>query len=114
MLRCRGALLSLLPSTWEQGSRDRLPFDIVLAVNKLDALPRTVSHGYVENFVRRRMRDAGLPSPTQVHLVSCKRNLGVSKLLRSLADLVCPSPPSAQAGKQPGSPDREWHRGCPF
>lgn len=87
-LLCRQALFSLLPATWEQGSRDRLPFDVVLAVNKLDVLPRTVSHGYVENFARRRFKEAGLPSPSQVHLVSCKRNLGVQKLLRSLADLV--------------------------
>eukprot|EP00892_Ulva_mutabilis_P011265 jgi/Ulvmu1/8510/UM044_0044.1 len=84
----RQALFSLLPETWQQGSRDRLPFELVLAVNKMDVLPRSASHAAVENFARRRMREAGLPSPTQVHLVSCKRNVGVNKLLRDIVDRV--------------------------
>jgi hypothetical protein len=52
LICCRQALQSMLPPTWQPGSADYLSFDIVLVVNKLDALPRSVSHGYVENWVR--------------------------------------------------------------
>jgi hypothetical protein len=87
-VRCRSALLSMLPRTWHPGSEDRLPFDVVLVVNKMDVLPRTVSHGQVEQWVRARCRDAGLPKPKQVHLVSSVKQIGMQRLLRSLIELV--------------------------
>lgn len=45
----------MLPPTWYPGSKDRLPFDLVLVVNKLDSLPKSVSHGYLESWVRSCM-----------------------------------------------------------
>lgn len=84
----RESLLSLLPRTWVPGSLDQLPFDIVIVANKMDSLPKSVSHGYVENWVRARMKDAGLPKPAQVHLVSCVKEIGVKNLLQSLVELV--------------------------
>lgn len=38
--------------------------------------------------VRARMKDAGLPKPAQVHLVSCVKEIGVKNLLQSLVELV--------------------------
>jgi hypothetical protein len=87
----REAVLALLPRTWQQGTRDRLPFDLVLAVNKMDSLPRSTSHSRIENAVRSRVKQAGLPSPSQVHLVSSVRNMGVRKLLKDIVDKVCDS-----------------------
>lgn len=38
--------------------------------------------------VRGRVKDANLPKPTQVHLVSCMKEIGVKNLLQSLVQLV--------------------------
>lgn len=65
-----------------------MPFELVLAVNKMDTVPRSIGHGALESTVRRRMRQGGLPSPRQVHLVSCMRSIGVTRLLDSMIDLV--------------------------
>ena len=85
---CRAAVKALLPPTWEPGTRDRLPFELILAVNKMDSLPRVAAYRRVEDALRRRMHQAGLPPPAQVHLVSCVRKIGVRRLLRDLVDLV--------------------------
>jgi hypothetical protein len=85
---CRHAIRSLLSSKWQPG--DVLPFELVLAVNKMDALPRVVSYSRIEKLLRKRMQQARMPTPRQVHLVSCVRNIGVGKLLDDLVDLVCP------------------------
>jgi hypothetical protein len=42
--------------------------------------------------VRARMSDANLPRPTQVHLVSSIKGMGIKRLLVSLIDLVRLSP----------------------
>lgn len=81
---CREALQALMP----EGALDTLPFALVLAVNKMDALPRYVSHKRVEDWVRRRAKQGGLPRPDAVHLVSSVRNMGIQKLSRELAELV--------------------------
>jgi hypothetical protein len=87
---CRHAIRSLLSSHWEPG--DMLPFELVVALNKMDTLPRVVTYSRVEKLIRTRMRQAQLPSPKQVHVVSCMRNIGVEKLLEDLVELVCPLP----------------------
>jgi hypothetical protein len=49
-----------------------------------------VSVGHISGVaqVRSRLNDANLPKPTQVHLVSCMKEIGVKKLLQSLVELV--------------------------
>ena len=47
VVACRAAVQALLPETWQQHSEDRLPFELVLAVNKIDALPRSAKYTQV-------------------------------------------------------------------
>ena len=57
------------------------------------ALSRVATSGsaYGDVQVRGRVKDANLPKPTQVHLVSCMKEIGVKKLLQSLVELVRPT-----------------------
>ena len=79
----------MLPPTWYPGSKDRLPFDLVLIVNKLDSLPKTVSHGYIESWVSPRLLVCAAYLRMQtVHVVSASPvdwliDAGVARILSS-------------------------------
>ena len=88
MRLCRAAVKALLPKDWDRESRDRLPFELILAVNKIDALPRSASYANIENALRRRVRQAGLPTPSQVHLISSVKYVGIPKLATQLIERV--------------------------
>ena len=60
------------------------PPALILAVNKADLLPKAATPGRLEQWVRRRVRDAGLPKPAAVALVSAHKGAGVRPLLAAL------------------------------
>lgn len=65
-----------------------LPFELLLAVNKMDTLPRVASHKRVEACVRKRYKQAGLPALAAVHLVSSTRRIGIPRLLNEVVERV--------------------------
>lgn len=69
----RLALQTLLP----RGTGDQLPqdfgFKLMIAVNKFDTLPVQATPTRVEQWVRIRLRQAGLPRPDKVSSVARKR-----------------------------------------
>uniref|UniRef100_A0A383WDX7 Uncharacterized protein n=1 Tax=Tetradesmus obliquus TaxID=3088 RepID=A0A383WDX7_TETOB len=65
---------------------DALPFQLAVAVNKFDLLPSQATPKRVEQWVRARLRQAGLPRPSRVFMVSALNGLGVKDMVRSLKD----------------------------
>eukprot|EP00887_Chlorella_sp_A99_P007378 scaffold2.g7378.t1 len=63
-------------------------FRLVVAVNKADLLPSQVTEARLEQWVRRRMAQGGLPRPSAVHIVSSTRRRGVRELLADLQAAV--------------------------
>ncbi|KAK9844801.1 hypothetical protein WJX74_007024 [Apatococcus lobatus] len=61
-----------------------LGHQLVVAVNKIDLLPTQISVKRLEDWVRLRLRQAGIPRPTSIHLVSSSKSAGVRDLVRSL------------------------------
>ncbi|KAF6251140.1 hypothetical protein COO60DRAFT_669368 [Scenedesmus sp. NREL 46B-D3] len=66
--------------------QDALPFQLAVAVNKFDLLPSQATPKRVEQWVRSRLRQAGLPRPSRVFMVSALNGLGVKELVRTLKD----------------------------
>jgi len=60
------------------------PPTLILAVNKADLLPKAATPARLEQWIRRRVRDAGLPRPAAVALVSAHKGAGVRPLLAAL------------------------------
>mmetsp|Transcript_1792 Transcript_1792/g.5215 ORF Transcript_1792/g.5215 Transcript_1792/m.5215 type:complete len:701 (+) Transcript_1792:224-2326(+) len=59
-------------------------FRLVVVANKADLLPRQMSRPRIEQWVRKRCRQGGLPRLSAVHLVSSVRGTGVPELLVDL------------------------------
>lgn len=91
----RQAMRSLLAAAAGDGGAALAPgqlprdFRLVLAVNKSDLLPKQVTETRLEQWVRRRMAQGGLPRPSAVHVVSStQRRRGVRELLADLQAAV--------------------------
>ena len=56
----------------------------LVAANKADLLPRQATRVRLENWVRKRMAQGGLPKPQCVHIVSSQTGAGVGALLVDL------------------------------
>jgi hypothetical protein len=63
---------------------DALPFQFMVAVNKFDLLPRQATARRVEQWVRSRLRQAGLPKPDRVFMLSSVTGYGVKEMLDRL------------------------------
>lgn len=63
-------------------------FRLLIAVNKSDLLPTQVSPRRLENWVRKRMTQGGLPRPSAVHVVSSTQKWGIRSLLADLQSAV--------------------------
>jgi len=59
-------------------------FTLVVAANKADLLPRQATKIRLENWVRKRMAQGGLPKPASVHIVSSQTGSGIGALLVDL------------------------------
>eukprot|EP00873_Tetraselmis_striata_P015974 jgi/Tetstr1/436238/TSEL_025082.t1 len=85
----RAALKALLPRDHETGGlRTPSDVDLVIAVNKVDLLPAEATATRLDQWVRRHCKQAGIPKPRAVHLVSSTQSKGVSGLLKDLGELV--------------------------
>lgn len=80
----RLALRSLLPPGAGDALPDELGFKLMVAVNKFDTLPAQATAARVEQWVRIRLKQAGLPRPDKVR--------GSATGLRSIP--LCPAPSS--------------------
>lgn len=89
-MSCRAAIRALLPSGKWTTEEERLPFELHIAVNKIDVIPRTIRYQRVEAMIRQRVLQAGLPLPRGIHLVSSIKNIGVSELSNELVKRVRP------------------------
>jgi GTP-binding protein EngB required for normal cell division len=79
----------LLPADWQSYDAP-LPFELILAVNKMDTLPRVAGHKRIEACIRKRHKQAGMPALAAVHLVSSTRKIGIPRLLEDLVERVRP------------------------
>ncbi|KAK9814077.1 hypothetical protein WJX72_000361 [[Myrmecia] bisecta] len=82
----RSALRSLLPATHLEDGGVSVPagYRLVLAVNKADLLPPQVTTARLQQWVRKRAKQGGLPRPSSVHLVSSLKSTGIKDLIRDL------------------------------
>ena len=80
----RLALKSLLPPDFDLATSDpaSLGFKLMVAVNKFDLLPSQATATRVEQWVRLRLKQAGLPKPEKVFMVGGAGRQGG-------ADVVC-------------------------
>ncbi|KXZ56942.1 hypothetical protein GPECTOR_1g85 [Gonium pectorale] len=80
----RQALKSLFPP----GVGDEPPaepkFTLMVAVNKFDLLPSEATTTRVQQWVRLRLKQAGLPSPDKVFMVSATKGLGVREMVQDI------------------------------
>ncbi|KAL3133955.1 hypothetical protein ABBQ32_008402 [Trebouxia sp. C0010 RCD-2024] len=86
----RAALQELLPGL-EQGqerSQAALGYRLVIAASKVDLLPAQATAARLQAWIRRRCKQAGLPSPADVHLISSVKGTGVKNLLTSIQEMV--------------------------
>ena len=56
----------------------------MIAVNKFDLVPRQATARRVEQWVRSRLRQAGLPKPDRVFMLSSVTGYGVKDMLERL------------------------------
>jgi ribosome biogenesis GTPase A len=63
-------------------------FRLIIAVNKSDLLPNQVTPKRLENWVRKRVAQGGLPRPSAVHIISSSQKWGVRELLSDLQRAV--------------------------
>ena len=59
-------------------------FSVVVAANKSDLLPKEATASRLEQWVRRRISQGGLPRPSSVHIVSSYTRFGVNELVIDL------------------------------
>ncbi|GMH38392.1 hypothetical protein BSKO_06276 [Bryopsis sp. KO-2023] len=81
----RAALQELIP---EGPSVPGMGCKLVLAVNKVDLMPKPITKARLEIWVRTRGKDGGLPPLASVHLVSSVNMLGVQDLLHDVIQKV--------------------------
>ncbi|DBA79360.1 TPA: hypothetical protein ACH3X2_000008 [Trebouxia sp. C0005] len=86
----REALQELLPGleAGEYGSQAGLGYRLVIAASKVDLLPPQATQTRLQAWVHRRCRQAGLPSPAAVHLISSVKGTGVKDVLGSVQEMV--------------------------
>eukprot|EP00878_Enallax_costatus_P040541 GHUV01046847.1.p1 GENE.GHUV01046847.1~~GHUV01046847.1.p1 ORF type:complete len:471 (+),score=122.78 GHUV01046847.1:943-2355(+) len=86
----RAALTSLFPGVGGDAplptDPDNLPFQLAIAVNKFDLLPTQATPRRVEQWVRLRLQQSGLPKPSRVFMVSALNGLGVKEMCKTLKD----------------------------
>ncbi|PKA48968.1 NO-associated protein 1, chloroplastic/mitochondrial [Apostasia shenzhenica] len=63
---------------------------LVLVATKVDLLPQQISPARLDQWVRRRAKQAGAPKLNAVYLVSARKDLGVRNLLSFIKDLAGP------------------------
>ena len=59
-------------------------FTFVIAANKADLLPKQATQARLEQWVRKRVAQGGLPKPASVHIVSSHSGAGIKTLLVDL------------------------------
>ena len=87
----RAAIKSLLPPGFrgaDEGNRTPSTFRLVVAANKSDLIPSAATYIRIENWVRRRLAQGGLPRPSAIHIVSSQKGTGVKRLLADLQAAV--------------------------
>ncbi|KAG2441115.1 hypothetical protein HXX76_003967 [Chlamydomonas incerta] len=82
----RAALRSLLPPgvTAETAAPEELKFSLMVAANKFDLLPAQATPTRVQQWVRLRLKQAGLPAPDKVFLVSAAKGTGVKDMVQDV------------------------------
>ena len=63
---------------------ERANFKLIIAANKSDLLPRQATTARLEQWVRKRITQGGLPRPSAVHIVSSHSSFGVKLLIVDL------------------------------
>jgi ribosome biogenesis GTPase A len=63
---------------------ERANFKLIIAANKSDLLPRQATTARLEQWVRKRITQGGLPRPSSVHIVSSHSSFGVRSLIVDL------------------------------
>lgn len=86
----RNALKALWPKDREGRPVRPRGTHLVLVANKADLLPPYVSAKRLQEWVKRRTKQAGLPDPTDIHLVSAQEGRGVPELIATLEKLGQP------------------------
>lgn len=54
--------------------------DLIVAANKIDLLPRSVSHAKIKHWLNKEVRDMGL-KPIDIEVISSERGLGIDQLM---------------------------------
>jgi len=80
----RLALRSLFPPGTGEELPEDFKFKIMVAVNKFDTLPEQATAKRVESWVRARLKQAGLPRPERVFMVSAVKGFGIRPMLDDL------------------------------
>ncbi len=78
------SMMLLLGGSIESSSRKGSNYSIVVAANKSDLLPKEATASRLEQWVRRRISQGGLPRPSSVHIVSSHSKFGVNELVVDL------------------------------
>ncbi|GFR47130.1 hypothetical protein Agub_g8817, partial [Astrephomene gubernaculifera] len=80
----RLAIKSLFPPSPPDQPPLEPKFRLMVAVNKFDLLPSQATPTRVQNWVRTRLVQAGLPPPDKVFMVSATRGLGVKDMVQDI------------------------------
>ncbi|KAG2482323.1 hypothetical protein HYH03_018745 [Edaphochlamys debaryana] len=84
----RAALRSLFPPGTGDEAPEELKFRLMVAVNKFDLLPAQATPLRVQQWVRTRLKQAGLPSPDKVFIVSAARGSGVKEMVEDVREAL--------------------------
>eukprot|EP00890_Picochlorum_soloecismus_P002122 jgi/Picsp_1/2910/NSC_01135-R1_gtp binding protein len=80
----RKAILSLLPQDEVRNKPSKMMaenFRFIVVANKADLLPKQATKARLEQWVRKRVEEGGLPRPSSVYIVSSHTQNGVRSLL---------------------------------
>ncbi|GLI65589.1 hypothetical protein VaNZ11_009163 [Volvox africanus] len=80
----RLAIRALMPPGTGDAAPEDLKFKLMVAANKFDLLPSAATVPRVQQWVRTRLKQAGLPHAEKVFMVSAAKGLGVKDMLQDI------------------------------
>lgn len=84
----KAALQELLPGLEQGQSQAAQGYRLIIAASKVDLLPSQATAARLQAWIYRRCRQANLPPPAAVHLISSVKGTGVKNLLTSIQEMV--------------------------
>ncbi|GLC33305.1 hypothetical protein PLESTB_000348100 [Pleodorina starrii] len=80
----RQAIRALLPPGTGDEAPEELKWKLMVAANKFDLLPSAATVPRVQQWVRTRLKQAGLPHAEKVFMVSAAKGLGVKDMVQDI------------------------------